>query len=90
LGIRDLELSDIDAIVEILKLNGQYGFPEVDGPEVMKRVKASPTAVFLVYELDGKVKNPVPQRWTMTRLHFYEHNPIFSVDIIYHKYTGAV
>jgi len=55
LSIRDLELSDIDAIVEILKLNGQYGFPEVDGPEAMKRVKACPAAVFLVYELDGKV-----------------------------------
>jgi len=55
LGIRDFELSGIDAIVEILKLNGQYGFPEVDGPEAMKRVKACPAAVFLVYELDGKV-----------------------------------
>ena len=55
MGIKDLELSDIDAIVEILKLNGQYGFPEVDGPEAMKRVKACPAAVFLVYELDGKV-----------------------------------
>jgi len=55
LGIRDFEFSDIDAIVEILKLNGQYGFPEVDGPEAMKRVKACPAAVFLVYELDGKV-----------------------------------
>jgi GNAT superfamily N-acetyltransferase len=55
LSIRDFELSDIDAIVEILKLNGQYGFPEVDGPQAMKRVKACPAAVFLVYELDEKV-----------------------------------
>jgi len=41
--------------VETLKLNGQYGFPEVDGPEAMKRVKQCPAAVFLVCEMEGKV-----------------------------------
>jgi ribosomal protein S18 acetylase RimI-like enzyme len=55
MSIRDFEVDDIDEVVEILKLNGQYGFPEVDGPEAMKRVKACSAAVFLVYELDGKV-----------------------------------
>jgi len=53
--VRDFELTDIDEVVEILKLNGQYGFPEVDGPEAMKRVKACSAAVFLVCEMDGKV-----------------------------------
>ncbi len=53
--IRDFEVSDIDEIVEILKLNNQYGHPEVDGPEAMKRVKACKAAVFLVCEVDGKV-----------------------------------
>jgi len=53
--IRDFELADIEEIVEILELNGQYGFPEVDGPEAMKRVKACSAAVFLVCEMDGKV-----------------------------------
>ncbi|MEM3443211.1 MAG: GNAT family N-acetyltransferase [Candidatus Bathyarchaeia archaeon] len=53
--IRDFEVDDVDEVVEILKLNGQYGFPEVDGPEAMKRVKACPASVFLVYELDGKI-----------------------------------
>lgn len=52
--IRDFQLADVDEIVEILKLNDQYGFPEVDGPEAMKRVKACSTAVFLVCETDGK------------------------------------
>jgi len=51
---RDFQLADINKIVEILKLNNQYGFPEVDGPEAMKRVKACSTAVFLVCETDGK------------------------------------
>lgn len=38
--IRDFEVADVEEIVEILKLNDQYGFPEVDGSEAMKRVKA--------------------------------------------------
>ncbi len=53
--IRDFQLSDIDDVVEILKLNNQYGCPEVDGPEAMKRVKACNAAVFLVYEIDGRI-----------------------------------
>jgi N-acetylglutamate synthase-like GNAT family acetyltransferase len=53
--IRDFQLTDRDGIVEILKLNNQYGFPEVDGPEAMKRVKACSAAVFLVCEIDGRV-----------------------------------
>jgi ribosomal protein S18 acetylase RimI-like enzyme len=53
--IRDFQVSDIDEIVEILKLNNQYGFPEVDGPEAMKRVKACQAAVFLICKVDGHV-----------------------------------
>lgn len=53
--IRDFQLTDRDEIVEILKLNNQYSFPEVDGPEAMKRVKTCSAAVFLVCEIDGKV-----------------------------------
>ena len=53
--IRDFQLTDRDEIVEILKLNNQYGFPKVDGPEAMKRVKACSVAVFLVCEIDGRV-----------------------------------
>ena len=53
--IRDFQLTDRHEIVEILKLNNQYGFPEVDGPEAMKRVKACSVAVFLVCEIDGRV-----------------------------------
>jgi ribosomal protein S18 acetylase RimI-like enzyme len=55
MSIRNFQLDDADAVVEILKLNNQYGFPAVDGPEAMKRVKACDAAVFLVYEMDGKV-----------------------------------
>jgi len=55
LFIRDFELDDAGEVVEILKLNNQYGFPEVDGPDAMKRVKACSAAVFLVCEVDDKV-----------------------------------
>jgi N-acetylglutamate synthase-like GNAT family acetyltransferase len=57
--IRNFQVSDIDEIVEILKLNRQYGFPEVDGPGAMRRVKACDAAVFLVCEMDGRVAGVV-------------------------------
>jgi N-acetylglutamate synthase-like GNAT family acetyltransferase len=53
--IRDFQIADIDEIIEILKLNKQYGFPDVDGPEAMKRVKMCSAAVFLVCETDDRV-----------------------------------
>jgi len=55
LFIRDFEPDDAGEAVEILKLNNQYGFPEVDGPEAMKRVKACSAALFLVCEVNGKI-----------------------------------
>jgi len=53
--IRNLQLADVDGVVEILRLNRQYGFPEVDGPEAMKRVRACTAAVFLVCEVGDEV-----------------------------------
>jgi len=53
--IRDLQLADVDGVVEILRLNKQYGFPEVDGPEAMGRVRACTAAVFLVCEVGDEV-----------------------------------
>jgi len=55
LFVRNFEVEDAGVVVDILKLNSQYGFPAVDGPEAMKRVKACSIAVFLVCEIDGKV-----------------------------------
>ena len=52
--IRDFQPRDIDEVAEILKLNSQYGYPEVDGPEAMRRVRDCKAAVFLVCEMDGK------------------------------------
>lgn len=52
--IRKFEVSDIEDIIEILRLNNQYGCPEVDGPNAMKRIRMCKAAVFLVYEINSK------------------------------------
>ena len=70
--IRDFKLRDTNAIVEILKLNNQYGFPEVDGPEAMRRVKACSAAIFLVYEMDSKVVGSIRGNYDGSRAIIHE------------------
>jgi len=78
--IRDFQLADIDEIVEILKLNNQYGFPEVDGSEAMKRVKACSVAVFLVCEIEGKVVGVVRGNYDGSRaiIHQLSVHPVYQ------------
>jgi N-acetylglutamate synthase-like GNAT family acetyltransferase len=52
--IRPFEAKDSDCLVEILKVNKQYSYPNVDGPEAMLRVAQCGTAVFLTAETDFK------------------------------------
>lgn len=52
--VRVFRLSDIPDLVEILKANGQYDYPEVEGPAAMERVARCDAAVFLVAEVGGK------------------------------------
>ena len=51
--IREFRESDCEALVAILRANLQYGDPESEGPEAMRRVQACPAAVFLVAEEQG-------------------------------------
>ncbi|MDP2858076.1 MAG: GNAT family N-acetyltransferase [Bacillota bacterium] len=51
--IRDFRETDCDPLIAILRTNLQYGDPESDGPEAMRRVQACPAALFLVAEEDG-------------------------------------
>jgi ribosomal protein S18 acetylase RimI-like enzyme len=53
--IRDFRPEDIDALVDILRANQQYGHPEIDGPEAMLRVHDCVAAEFLVAEEEGQV-----------------------------------
>ena len=52
--IRNFQPQDVDALVGILKANQQYGHPEIDGPEAMRRVHDCTAAEFLV-AVDGEV-----------------------------------
>ncbi|MFB0523459.1 MAG: GNAT family N-acetyltransferase [Candidatus Bathyarchaeia archaeon] len=70
--IREFEPRDADAIIEILKLNNQYGFPAVDGPEAMRRVKACPAAIFLVCEMNGKVVGSIRGNYDGSRAIIHE------------------
>ena len=51
--IRAYHPADAHEIVEILKLNGQFGYPDIEGPEAMNRVSKCDAAVFLVAEVDS-------------------------------------
>lgn len=79
--IRDFEVGDIDEIVEILKLNNQYGHPEVDGPEAMKKVKTCKAAVFLVCEIEGKVVGAIRGNYDGSRAMIHQ----LSVHPTYHR-----
>lgn len=48
--IRDFDPQDVDALINILKANQQYGHPAIDGPEAMLRVHNCTAAEFLVAE----------------------------------------
>jgi len=53
--IRDFRPADAEALVGILKANQQYGHPEIDGPEAMRRVCECEAAEFLVAERKEKI-----------------------------------
>jgi len=52
--IRKFEVNDIEDLIEILRLNNQYGCPEIDGPDAMKKIQLCAAAVFLVCEINSK------------------------------------
>lgn len=53
--IRDFRPEDVEALVDILRANQQYGHPDTDGPEAMLRVHTCTAAEFLVAEDQGAV-----------------------------------
>jgi len=53
--VRDFKADDVEALVEILKANQQYGHPELDGPEAMLAVQQCVAAEFLVAEKEERV-----------------------------------
>ena len=55
IAVRRFREAEIAPLVPILTANGQYDFPEVEGPEAMRRVGLCSAAVFLCAEIDNKV-----------------------------------
>lgn len=55
MNIRIFRPDDTEALVRILKANQQYGHPETDGSEAMRRVHECEAAEFLVAEEEGQV-----------------------------------
>ena len=53
--IRQFRPQDLEALVDILKANQQYGHPEIDGPEAMLRVHECVAAEFLVAKTGDKI-----------------------------------
>lgn len=53
--IRKFDKSDEEDLVKILELNGQYDFPDVEGPMAMTRVSECDAAVFLVATMQERV-----------------------------------
>lgn len=53
--IRGFHPDDIEALLDILKANQQYGHPAIDGPEAMLRVHSCVAAEFLVAEEEGTI-----------------------------------
>lgn len=52
--IRPFTETDTARLVAILQYNGQYHYPEIEGPAAMRRVAACEAAVFLVAEVAGQ------------------------------------
>ena len=55
IAVRCFREADIAPLARILTANGQYDFPEVEGPEAMRRVGLCSAAIFLCAEIDNKV-----------------------------------
>jgi N-acetylglutamate synthase-like GNAT family acetyltransferase len=84
--IRRFIPGDIDSIVEILKVNGQYDYPNVEGPEAMKRVAICDAAIFLVAEKDKKTIGCIRATYDGSRAMIY----LLSVHPEYrHRGVGA-
>lgn len=53
MNIRPFRPSDSSHLVEILTLNNQFDFPNIEGPEAMERFAENSSSIFLIAEVDG-------------------------------------
>ena len=80
IAVRCFREVDIAPLVRILTANGQYDFPEVEGPEAMRRVGLCSAAVFLCAEIDNKVAGCIRATYDGARaiIHLLSVDPQFQ------------
>ena len=80
IAVRRFREADIAPLVRILTANGQYDFPEVEGPEAMRRVGLCSAAVFLCAEIDNKVAGCIRATYDRARaiIHLLSVDPQFQ------------
>jgi GNAT superfamily N-acetyltransferase len=79
--IRPFQDTDAHRLVDILSANDPYGYPEVEGPEAMKRVAAREAAVFLVGKVEGHICGCIKAVYDGSRALIH----LLSVDPDYHR-----
>ena len=80
IAVRRFREAEIAPLVRILTANGQYDFPEVEGPEAMRRVGLCSAAVFLCAEIDNKVAGCIRATYDGARaiIHLLSVDPQFQ------------
>ena len=80
IAVRCFREVDIAPLVRILTANGQYDFPEVEGPEAMRRVGLCSAAIFLCAEIDNKVAGCIRATYDGARaiIHLLSVDPQFQ------------
>ena len=68
--VRCFREADIAPLVRILTANGQYDFPEVEGPEAMRRGGLCSATVFLGVEIDNPPHAPPRKSGVITAARF--------------------
>jgi len=96
--IRNFEENDAEALEAILKLNGQFDYPEIENRESMIRVSNCEAAIFLVAELDKSVCGCLKAIYDGSRalIHLVSVHPDYQskgiatklVDIAINKLSG--
>ncbi|MFX1236286.1 MAG: GNAT family N-acetyltransferase [Promethearchaeota archaeon] len=78
--IRKFKKEDIDELVSILKMNEQYDYPEIEGPEAMLRVAMCDAALFLVAENEEKAVGFIKAIYDGSRafIHILSVHPAFQ------------
>lgn len=90
--IRPFKATDVEYIVEILKRNGQYDSPTIEGPEAMTRVAECDAAVFLVADIDSIVAGCIRATYDGSRamIHLLSVHPEYQGQKIGSKLVESI